>query len=142
MLHLPQVLHLVHWRLLGEVPAMVAISFWLALVLLWIFVVGCLLLFEAIKNFKLFEAIQEEVRQIEVMRVDVDLHYCDGSFRFHCQVANVTELIVTQQLTPAHDCAISLFELQKVCELVHLKGHLFGYGVILWSRAQNFCALV
>jgi hypothetical protein len=24
----------------------------------------------------------------------------------------------------------------------HLKGPLFGYGVILWSRAQNFCALV
>jgi hypothetical protein len=24
----------------------------------------------------------------------------------------------------------------------HLKGHLFGYGGILWSRAQNFCALV
>jgi hypothetical protein len=24
----------------------------------------------------------------------------------------------------------------------HLKGHLFGYGGILWSRAHNFCALV
>jgi hypothetical protein len=26
--------------------------------------------------------------------------------------------------------------------VLHLKGHLFGYGVILWSRAQNFSALV